>query len=309
MLRLLSAERRNLSAGAVDPAGMTPVALVPLLSCWAAGVLLATAGRRYAARRFAEADLPFRHVLGAQLAGTALNRLVPAGGGLVMAHLALLRRRSPDGPHVGAALGGYATGGALAHVMLTTAALGLLITGVVAIPTHAPTLPTFPWAWLGLAVGTAGLTAAVLLRRHAGVLSHAGEGVRATCKIVRSRPGVVLRLSAFQVGTALFAAGALWAALRATGTILPMVTVLAVYLLTSSLAAALPAPGGTGPLEAGLLAGLSLVGVAFVPAAAAVVLFRLVTHWLPVPLGVVAGAAALRRGRRPLDAGLAPVAA
>ncbi|MCU1673002.1 MAG: hypothetical protein JWN77_1115 [Frankiales bacterium] len=289
---------------------MNPVALVPLLSCWAAGVLLATAGRRYAARRFAGADLSFRHVLGAQLAGTALNRLVPAGGGLVTAHLALLRRRTTDGPHLGAALGGYAAGGALAHLMLTTASLGLLVTGVVTIPTHAPTLPVLPWAWLGLAVGALGLVAAVLVRRHPGVLSRTADGVRAAWRIVRSRRGAVLRLAAYQVGTALLAAAALSAALWATGTTLPLLTVLALYLLTSTLAAALPAPAGTGPLEAGLITALTLVGVAFVPAAAAVVLFRLVTHWLPVPLGLVVGAAALRRRSLPLlTAGPAPVTA
>lgn len=279
---------------------MTPVALVPLLSCWAAGVLLATAGRRYAARRFAGVRLPFRHVLAAQLAGTALNRLLPAGGGLVAAHFALLRRRTTDKPHLAAALGGYAAGGALAHVMLTTAALGLLITGLVAVPTHAVTIPTLPWAWLGLAAGAVGLVIAVALRRRPGFISGLAVSVRAAAGLVRSQPGAVLRLSGVQTGAALFAAAGLWTALWATGTTLPLLTVLAVYLLTSTLAAALPAPGGTGPLEAGLIGALSLVGVAFVPAVAAVVLFRLVTHWLPVPLGLVAGAVALRRGSRPL---------
>lgn len=289
---------------------MSPVALMPLLTCWVAGVLLATAGRRYAARRLAGADLPFRYVLGAQLAGTALNRLVPAGGGLVMAHLALLRRRAADGPHLGAALGGYAAGGAVAHLLLTTASLGMLVTGAVALPTHAPTLPTLPWTWLGLTGAALVLAIAVLLRRHRGFRSRSADRLRAAWNIVRSRPGAVLRLSAFQAGTALLTAAALWTALWATGTTLPLLTVLALYLLASTLAAAVPVPGGAGPVEAGLVAGLSLVGVAFVPAAAAVVLFRLVTHWLPVPLGLLAGAAALRGRSGPLlNAGPAPVTA
>lgn len=287
---------------------MTPVVVVPLLSFWAAGVLLATAGRRYAARHFAGVDLPFRQVLGAQLAGTALNRLVPAGGGLVAAHLALLRRRAAAGPHLGAALGGYAAGGACAHVVLTVAALALLATGLAVVPTSAATFPSLPWAWLGLAAGALGLAAAVLLRRRPGLVARTSASVRVAWGLVRTRPGVVLRLATVQAGTALLAAAGLWAALWATGTALPPLTVFAVYLLTSMLAAAVPVPGGTGPLEAGLVGGLGLVGVALVPAAAAVVLFRLVTHWLPVPLGLTVGVLALRRRTRPLLRGVAAVA-
>lgn len=287
---------------------MTPVVVLPLLSFWAAGVLLATAGRRYAARRFADVDLPFREVLGAQLAGTALNRLVPAGGGLVAAHLTLLRHREADGPRQGAALGGYAAGGALAHLVLTMIALALLVTGLVVVPTSAAALPSLPWAWLGLVVGALALLAAVMLRRRAGLGTRVSASIRVAWGLIRSRPGAVLRLAAVQAGTALLAAAGLWAALWATGTALAPLTVLAVYLLTSMLAAAVPVPGGTGPLEAGLVGGLGLVGVTLVPAAAAVVLFRLVTHWLPVPLGLAVGTLALRKRSRPLLPGVAAVA-
>lgn len=286
---------------------MTPLAVLPLLSCWTAGVLLATAGRRHAARRLAGADLPFRQVLAAQLAGTALNRLVPAGGGLVGAHLALLRRRAADGPHLAAALVGYAAGGALAHLVLTAAAVGLLAGGLVA-TTASVGVPAVPWWWLLVGCGAlAAVLAAVLLVRP-GLTVRARDGAQRTFSLVRSRPGTVLQLAGVQTGTALLAAIGLWAALLATGTALSIVGVLTVYLLASTLAAALPVPGGTGPLEAGLVAGLGLVGVAVVPALAGVVLFRLVTHWLPVPLGFAAGAATLRprrTGRTPAP-GLEP---
>lgn len=278
---------------------MTPVELVPLLSCWAGGVLLATAGRRYAAGRFTGVGLPFRQVLAAQFAGTALNRLVPAGGGLVAAHAGLLRRHDAERPRIGAALGGYAAGGVAAYAVLTAAALGLLGTGLVAFPTSPVSVPTPPWLWLGVAVGALGSVVAVVLRRRPGLVARLAVSTRAAAQLVRSQPGAVLRLAGFQVGTALLAAAGFWAALWATGTTLPALTVLAVYLLTSTLAAGVPAPGGTGPLEAGLIGGLALVGVGFVPAAAAVALFRLVTHWLPVPLGLLAGAGALRRRARP----------
>lgn len=276
---------------------MTPVALLPLLSCWTAGVLVATAGRRLAAQRLAGAQVPFRQVLGAQLAGTALNRIVPAGGGLAAAHLALLRRRATDGPHLAAALIGYAAAGALAQLLLVGTALALLTTGVLT-STAPATLPAVPWTWLLAVAGIASVVLMALMARRPKLLVRARHGAVRAWRVARSRPGTVLQLAGMQVGTALLAGAGLWAALLATGTAVSLVTVLAVYLVTSALAAALPVPGGSGPLEAGLVGGLGLAGVAVVPAVAAVVLFRIVTHWLPAPLGMVAAAAAARGRRR-----------
>lgn len=305
MLSSLSAGRSLFSARPVDAAAMTPVALIPLLTCWAAGVLLATAGRRYAARTLAGANLPFRQVLTAQLVGTALNRVVPAGGGLLASHAALLRRRGSDGPHLAGALGGYAAGGALAHLLLAVGALIALATGLVTLPGAGPALPALPGLpWIAAAAAVLAVAVLALLRGRPELMVRAAGFVRQALGLLRSQPAAVLHLAVVQSGTALVAAGGLWAALWATGTSLPLLTVLVVYLLTNTVAGALPVPGGTGPMEAGLIAALGLVGVALVPAAAAVVLFRLVTHWMPVPLGLAAAAAlAAGRGRLPMAGG------
>jgi uncharacterized protein (TIRG00374 family) len=47
-------------------------------------------------------------------------------------------------------------------------------------------------------------------------------------------------------------------------------------------------PGGLGFVEAGLVGTLALAGVAVAPAAAATLLYRLVTYWLPLPAGLIA---------------------
>ena len=56
----------------------------------------------------------------------------------------------------------------------------------------------------------------------------------------------------------------------------------AVYLGASMIAAAAPTPGGLGALEAGLVAGLTGVGMDPGEAVAAVLAYRLVTYWLPI---------------------------
>lgn len=56
----------------------------------------------------------------------------------------------------------------------------------------------------------------------------------------------------------------------------------AVYITATTIAAAAPTPGGVGAIEAALAAGLSGLGVASAPAVAVVLLFRVISYWLPV---------------------------
>jgi uncharacterized protein (TIRG00374 family) len=64
--------------------------------------------------------------------------------------------------------------------------------------------------------------------------------------------------------------------------------VYAVYLGGSTVASASPTPGNVGAVEMALAAGLTAVGMLSAPAVAAVLLFRLLTFWLPVLPGIVA---------------------
>ena len=58
----------------------------------------------------------------------------------------------------------------------------------------------------------------------------------------------------------------------------------------------MPTPGGLGAVEAALAAGLTATGMAAATAVSAVLLFRLLTFWLPVPVGWAAFNFLERRG-------------
>jgi glycosyltransferase 2 family protein len=58
-----------------------------------------------------------------------------------------------------------------------------------------------------------------------------------------------------------------------------------VYLTGSALGSLIPTPGGLGAVEAVLTTGLVATGLHGTEAASAVLLFRLLTFWLPVPFG------------------------
>ena len=69
-----------------------------------------------------------------------------------------------------------------------------------------------------------------------------------------------------------------------------------VFLAGNALGSAAPTPGGVGAVEAALIAGLITVGVPKEVAAPAVLLFRLLTLWLPVVPGWLSFTHLTRKG-------------
>ncbi len=78
------------------------------------------------------------------------------------------------------------------------------------------------------------------------------------------------------------------ACVRAIGGALPIASIAVVYLMGSALGSAAPTPGGLGAVEVALSAGLTAAGLVSATALSSVLLFRLLTFWLPVPVGWVA---------------------
>ena len=86
-------------------------------------------------------------------------------------------------------------------------------------------------------------------------------------------------------GTTLGAALALWASVEAFGGDTSFVTVTVVTMVGGTLASAAPTPGGVGAVEAALIGGLAAFGVPAAIAVPSVLLYRVLTCWLPVFVG------------------------
>jgi uncharacterized protein (TIRG00374 family) len=76
--------------------------------------------------------------------------------------------------------------------------------------------------------------------------------------------------------------------IRALGSSIPIASVAVVYLTGSALGSLVPTPGGLGAVEAALSAGLTAAGLPGATAVSVVLLYRVLTFWLPVPLGWIA---------------------
>jgi uncharacterized protein (TIRG00374 family) len=86
-------------------------------------------------------------------------------------------------------------------------------------------------------------------------------------------------------GTTLGAALALWASIEAFGGHVTFVTVTVVTMVGGTLASAAPTPGGVGAVEAALIGGLAAFGVPAAVGVPSVLLYRVLTCWLPVFVG------------------------
>ncbi|PJM76020.1 TIGR00374 family protein [Bifidobacterium simiarum] len=79
-----------------------------------------------------------------------------------------------------------------------------------------------------------------------------------------------------------------WASLMAFGQVTNPLETVFIYVLTNTIAAAVPTPGGLGAIEAALTLGFTSVGIPSAVALSSTLLFRLLTYWLRLPIGGLA---------------------
>lgn len=266
---------------------VSPWWLVPLL----AGTALSFPGATLSLLGASPERLAFRPTLAVNLAAAFTGRLAPGGLGSMGTVALFLHRRGLTGLQSTVTVGVDAAAGVLVHVLLlalTAAAMG----------TAPNLLPDWVGgtglAWTVLVVGASAGGAVLLVRqapRRPRWLDTAVATARTTSQslsgAVRS-PRRAAQLLSGSLLVSLSQVAVLALALVAVGGSTPFVTVAFAYLAASALASAAPTPGGLGAMEAALVGALTLLGTAAAPAVAGVLLFRLVTFWLPILPGAVA---------------------
>jgi uncharacterized membrane protein YbhN (UPF0104 family) len=116
-------------------------------------------------------------------------------------------------------------------------------------------------------------------------------GTSEAVHLVRSRNGLVI---AGSIGYWAWDNAVLWATFHAFGFSPPITVILLGYLI-GQLGGLLPIPGGLGGIDGGLIGTLIVYDIAAAPAAAAVLVYRVILFWLPLLAGAVAFIS-LRRG-------------
>jgi uncharacterized membrane protein YbhN (UPF0104 family) len=234
-------------------------------------------------------------VIAAQLAGSFANRVSPAKVGGMATNVRFLQKQDLTLPMAASAVGLDTVTGAVVHSAL------LLVFGVAAsrdVSLPIPDTRTVALIVLGLVLLSGVVMVLPIGRRllTTYLVPAVRAGVSSVVAIARTPSKLATLVSGSLIVTASYTV-AMLASLAAFGIEVPVATAAVVYLAGAAISSAAPTPGGVGATEAALIAGYTAIGITTASAFAAVLLFRLVTFWLPILPGWMALVALQRNGR------------
>lgn len=239
-----------------------------------------------------EDRLPFWATFEVQVAASFTSLFAPQGVGLAATNAQFLQRLRYDRTVAVTASGLNSVAGFLAHF------LSLFLAAAVVGPSILEHLAAPPRWWLlvGAVVLAVVLGFAVwtpLGRRLIwGPALRAGTSLLATVK----RPMRTVELIGGSLLITWANAVTLALALKAFDQTIAIVPVVVVYLVAAVVAAIAPTPGALGAIEAALIAGLTAIGIDAPVAVGGVLVYRLLTFWLPILPGMWAVRDLRRRG-------------
>ncbi|GGK54026.1 lysylphosphatidylglycerol synthase transmembrane domain-containing protein [Nocardia camponoti] len=221
-----------------------------------------------------------------QLANTFVATTTPAGvGGLALSVRYLQQSGGLTTTRATAAVALQQTVQVVTHLSLLV--LFSIVAGTSSNLAHIVPDATVLYLVGGVGVGFIGLFVLVPKLRHwvnHSVRPQVKEVVRELTDLARNPKRfsvIILACATITLGQAF----ALWVSVEAFGGGTDFVAVTIVTMIGGSLASAAPTPGGVGAVEAALIGGLAAFGVPAEVAVPAVLLYRVLTCWIPVLLG------------------------
>ena len=241
--------------------------------------------------------LPVVGTLLSQLASSFVNRVTPAKVGGIALNVRWMVKEGVEPPVAAAGVSVNAVVGFVIHV--ASSLFVLLWAGQAGLGDVQP--PSGRTIGVGLALVAGVVVVTYLIPPLRRTIRHRmWPRTRQSLGAVAEVAADHRRLGLLFGGSALVTAsyiGALGASLAAVDADVPAATVALVYLAGSVVASAAPTPGGLGATEATFAAALTAVGVGEADAVSGVLLYRLVTFWLPILPGYLAYLALQRQER------------
>lgn len=223
-----------------------------------------------------------------QVAASFASRIVPAGLGSVGVNYLYLRRHGAGRAQAGTVVAVNNLLGMFGNVLLLIIVLLLvpLGSGLLRLPGWSQT-----FTWLAIAIGGA-LILAIGLRRQAVLRALRQIGMQLSS--YRKAPWRVLAALALSVLLTMCYVAILWLSAQAVGASISAPVALLAMTVGAAAISVTPTPGGLGGVEAGIVAVLTISGLAASTALGVALLFRVITFWLPLVLGGIALLAVLR---------------
>jgi glycosyltransferase 2 family protein len=218
-----------------------------------------------------------------QVASSFVTLVTPAAVGGVALNIRYLRKAGLTPADAAASVGVSQVIAFALHTVL------LVIFAALTGTSHASSVRLPDWAYIGLAVlvGVILLILAVPFTRRLAisrlaptlsqVIPRLLDIAQQPAKLAEGIGGALLLTASY--------IGCLAVSVHAFGGSLPFDSIAVVYLTGAAIGSIVPTPGGIGAVEAALTAGLTAAGLSGATAISSVLLFRIATFWLPVPVG------------------------
>ncbi|MDQ3123253.1 MAG: flippase-like domain-containing protein [bacterium] len=272
----------NLFRGALDSLGslqefwLLPITVASLLTyAFSAGSLMS----------LSSIPLKFTTTSIVQLAASFVSKIIPGGVGSTGLNARYLTRTGHDRTDTAAIL---ATNGVLGVLMfIVPVSLFILFSGeniasIISVRVTPRQLIIGVFAILLL------LAVITLYKKLRNKIVGAIFGFLASIREFTNSPYEVLLACASSLAVSLSYVVCLYACSRAFGLGLGIVGAVTVYAAAVVAKSVVPTPGGLGPLEIAMVSAMITLGIGKSEAVSVVVLYRLATFWLPIPLSLLA---------------------
>lgn len=226
-------------------------------------------------------------------ASSVVALVAPAGVGGAAMNLRFLNRKG-----VPTAVG-VAT---VALVQVSQFVVTVVLLGILAATTGTSSGLSLPSGWVLVAVVVAVVVAAVALavpQLRNWIWVHIEPTVKQVWPRLVWLASNPTRMGVGVLGTVILSLAyilSFGASLWAFGYSLPFAVLAITYLASNTVGSVVPSPGGLGPVELALTGGLVTAGVPSGVAVSAVLVYRLVTFWIPIPLGYLSLQRLQKRG-------------
>jgi uncharacterized membrane protein YbhN (UPF0104 family) len=227
-------------------------------------------------RQLAFKRISYGRTLIAQVAANFINRLLPAGIGGIGTNYRYLRKQKHTAAQAAAVVTANNSLGLVGHGLLI-----IILTAIFhahAVPVH---IATKFWYSLIVVMIFIILAAAILPQIRRRITKNI-RSFSAQLRSFRTRPLAVGCALGLQVCLTLSNVTAFWLCVLAVHVSISFVAALLIFTFGFGVGGATPTPGGLGGVEAGLVAGLVTYHIASPVALAAVLVYRLVSYWLPL---------------------------
>ncbi|MDL2342149.1 MAG: lysylphosphatidylglycerol synthase transmembrane domain-containing protein [Patescibacteria group bacterium] len=232
----------------------------------------------------ARKPLLYRRTVLVAVANMFTNRLLPAGAGSIATFFMYLRRRNHTVSQASSVVAVNNIIGFLSHGVLLAIVLAVSPGGLSGFQ-----LPAVSWPVVAVGLGVV-LLAVILVSLKQAWHRSVWRFLRSLAKDMRyyqRQPWLLLAAFSTSLLMTVFYAAALWCCILAVHASLAPAAALAVFTIGVITGTLTPTPGGLGGVEAGLLAGLVAYRLPADQALAAVLLYRLLSYWLTLAVGIV----------------------